>query len=128
MRHTLAEQWDTALTSYCFLILICPLFYTKKKNTSSAVYVFAVFVLATIILTNYKLINPELDRNNYYTEVAKFVQKPLLVTTSMSTDRTVEHPQYKTENYGDLDFWMKKNISDSSTFLDFSPKFILLIE
>ena len=120
VRHTLAEQWDTALTSYGFLILICPLFYTKKKNTSSAVYVFAVFVLATIILANYKLINPELDRNNYYTEVAKFVQKPLLVTTSMSTDRTVEHPQYKTENYGDLDFWMKKNISDSSTFLDFS--------
>ena len=120
VRHTLAEQWDTAFTSYGFFILVCPVFYSRKKSITPAIQFFSFFILATVITVNYKLNTPELDRSNVYNEVMKFVQGELPVKTAMKTDRTPERTEYRSDFYGDLDFWMKKNISDSSSFLDFS--------
>ncbi|HRH64871.1 MAG TPA: hypothetical protein PLU53_01100 [Bacteroidia bacterium] len=120
VRHTLAEQWDAALTSYGFFILVCPFLYPNRKNSSAAIQFFGFFVLATVITANYKLNSPETDRNNLYHEVSQFVQRPLPVTTNGKTDRTIENANYKSGSYGDLDLWMKQHLSGSSTFLDFS--------
>lgn len=120
VRHTLAEQWDTALTSYGFLILVSPVFYRIRKNQSLAYSFFGFFALATIVVVNYKLDTPEGNRNNFYDAVVRYAQGPLPVKLSFTGDRTIEPGGYRDEKYGELDLWMKKNTADTSTFLDFS--------
>lgn len=119
VRHTLAEGWDTALTSYGFFILAAPVFYSKKWRTSPALQFFAFFVVSTIVVINYKSQAPDLIQNNVYKEVVARVQEPAQ-SAIQGNDRTIEAPGYKSYGYADLDVFLKKTIADSASFLDFS--------
>lgn len=120
VRHTLAEQWDTALTSYGFFILASTVFFNSRFQKNKALGFFAFTSLATLLVINYKFNSPELSRSNTYLFAKQQEAQGLFITpAAVVLNRTPE--QAGTElKYKDLDKFLKNNFPDSSTFLDFS--------
>ena len=119
VRHTLAEQWDTAFTSYGFLIIaLFVLIRFLGKNSFRRFLVF--FIVSTLITTNYVFTTPGLTKNNFYQLLADRVHSPWVIPqTGLKVNRIVENADYKNK-YEEFSVWMKNNFPDSSTFLDFS--------
>lgn len=120
VRHTLAEQWDTALSSYGFFILAATVFFNERFRNNKSISFFIFITIASLLVINYKFSSPDLTRNNMYFVAKQQVQQALFVASSNTkTDRTPESTDVST-NYNELNHFLKENFSDSSTFLDFS--------
>ena len=120
IRHTLAEQWDTALTSYGFFILASTVFFSSRFQTNKTLGFFTFISIASLLVINYKFSSPELNRSNTYVSAKQQEALGLFVKAeSQKIDRTP--PETGTElRYEELDKFLKKNFPASSTFLDFS--------
>lgn len=119
VRHTLAEQWDTAFTSYgFFIVLLFILIRYLGKNPYTRFLVF--FIVSTVITTNYVFTAPGLTNNNFYQILADRVHASVAIPpTGEKVNRIIENADYK-NRYEEFSMWMKNNFPDSSTFLDFS--------
>ena len=119
VRHTLSEQWDTALTSFGYFI-ISSIVFIKFLNRNSFTRFFVFFVVATLLISNYVYTSPDLKTNNYYSYLEAGFNTPFPIPFSKEKiNRIKEDPSYQSE-YVEFADWMKKNIPDKSTFLDFS--------
>jgi hypothetical protein len=120
VRHTLAEYWDTALTSYGFLILALGVFFNHRFRENRAILFFIFISASTLLVVNYKFSSPELTRNNLYFSAKQEMHNSFAgLSFDSRIDRAPENAN-NASNYHELDAFMKNNFADSSTFLDFS--------
>ncbi len=120
VRHTLAEQWDTAFTSYGFFILGISAFFNQRFRKEKTMLFFLFTMIASLLVVNYKFNSPELTRNNMYSFAkANLKQAIFPLPSSAKINRTPESADVA-NNYRELDEFFKSNFADSSTFLDFS--------
>ncbi|MBP6335011.1 MAG: hypothetical protein KA444_06010 [Bacteroidia bacterium] len=120
VRHTLAEHWDTALTSYGFFIIAISVFFSTRFRNSKAIGFFSFILISTLLISNYKFSTPDLLRNNMYSVAALNLQKPIFSQEFQGKINRTPEPKEVLENYAALDKFMKDHFSDTSTFLDFS--------
>ena len=119
IRHTLVEQWDAALTSYSYLIIVSIIFISNT-NKNSFLRFLGFFIVSTLLISNYVFTTPYLKKNNNYSLLTNRLTYPVSVPYSKEkVQRVLEDPSYR-PNYSELNEFMKKNFSDSSTFIDFS--------
>ncbi len=119
IRHTLAEGWDSALTSYGFFIIVS-IVLIKLINKNSFIRFFILFVFSTLLISNYVYSPPDLRKNNLYNSLTMGLNNPFSIPSSKEKiHRIIEVDTYKNK-YADFSHWMKNNFSDKSTFLDFS--------
>ena len=119
VRHTLAEQWDTAFTSFGFFI-ISSVTFIQYFNKNIFLRFFIFFIASTLLISNYVFTAPELNKNNNYKFLTLKLNNPLTVPLSRNKiNRITENPSnvYK---YFEFSEWMKNNFTAQSTFLDFS--------
>lgn len=120
VRHTLAEQWDTALTSYGYFILTVGVFFNSRFKNNKTILFFIFITLSTLIVVNYKFSEPVLSKNNMYFSAKQEMHNAMTVRSlGMKVNRTPESPDIAS-TYHELDAFLKNNFPDSSTFLDFS--------
>ncbi len=120
IRHNLSEGWDTAFTSFAFLIIIITVHhFLRSKNQTLRVA--ATLAFATLLLAQFKYPKPDLDKNNYYKEINAAVCSPLqLKFEKKKIDRGSLSDSNSKELYTDLKDFLDKNIPADATFLDFS--------
>ncbi len=120
VRHTLAEQWDTPLTSYGFFILASALFLSSRMRNCKTIS-FTIFIfLGTLILSHYKFNTPDLSRNNlYHASVLKYEQPLFPEAVDKKTER-INIGAAEKDRYTSLNDFFNSNFPRTSTFLDFS--------
>ena len=119
VRHTLAEQWDSALTSFGFFIIVSIIFI-KNLNKNSFIRFFIFFIVSTLLISNYVFTSPDLRKNNNYSYLTNRLNNPISIPVSKEKiKRIIEDPSYR-NNYADFAEWMRNNFSAQSTFIDFS--------
>jgi hypothetical protein len=124
VRHTLAEQWDSALVSFAIFIMSGAI-YLHYQNKNLFVRFFLYFIVTTLIVSNYSFATPELKKNNVYGIFTGNMNHHAEINFSKDKiQRFTESPDNK-NNYAEFDEWMKKNFSPKSTFLDFSNSSML---
>ena len=120
VRHTLAEYWDTALSSYGFFILSISIFLNERFHKNSTIKFFAFITLASLLIINYKFSSPDLRQNNTYFKAKQQASQALFLSPlNGKINRSPEAPDVA-ERYNELDAFLRENFSDTSTFLDFS--------
>ena len=120
VRHTLAEQWDTALTSYGFFILAAGVFFNARFRNNKAISFFLFISISTLVVINYKFSSPDLTKNNIYFVAKQQMQLQVFIPPSHAKINRVTEAADIAENYNELNAFLKNNFPDSSTFLDFS--------
>ncbi len=119
VRHTLAEQWDTAFTSFGFFI-ISALALLKYLNKNPYTRFLMFFIVSTVVVSNYVFGTPDLKTNNIYDSFnTSFKEFTLIKTSKEKIDRTVENPDYLSR-YSEFSEWMNKSFSPKSSYIDFS--------
>jgi len=120
VRHTLAEYWDTALSSYGFFILSISIFLNERFHKNASIKFFLFISIASLLVINYKFSSPDLQQNNTYSVAKNQVSQALFLSPlNGKVNRALESPDIK-ERYNELDEFLRENFSDTSTFLDFS--------
>ena len=119
VRHTLAEQWDTAFTSFGFFI-IASVAFIQYFNKNIFMRFFIFFIACTLLISNYVFTVPDLNKNNNYNLLTLRLNNPLIAPLSKSKiNRIIENTSISNK-YSEFSDWMKNNFTDQSTFLDFS--------
>ncbi len=119
VRHTLAEQWDTAFTSFGFFI-ISALALLKYINKNPYTRLLMFFIVSTVVVSNYVFGTPDLKTNNIYNSFNTSIKEFTPIKTSKEKiDRTVENPSYLSR-YSEFSEWMNKSFSPKSSYIDFS--------
>jgi hypothetical protein len=119
VRHTLAEYWDTAFTSFGFFI-VSSIVLVRFINKNSSMRFFIFFIFSTLIVSNYVFRTPNLRLNNYYHLLTEKLNSPFqLQDGKEKISRITENPAYQNQ-YKEFSEWMNKHIGQQSTFLDFS--------
>jgi hypothetical protein len=119
VRHTMAEQWDTAFTSFAFLIISgIVLFHYLNKSPVTRFFVF--FIACTVLISNYVFTEPGLNKNNFYHHAVSGLTKSFPLHREGAKMTRVKPDASNEPSHAAFSAWMKENFTDSSTFLDFS--------
>ena len=115
VRHTLAEQWDAALTSYAFFIISSWVFLIMRKKETHVR--FLAFVTASIIIVvNYTYNSPPVNLGNNFGIVTAGLYQPDAYSVNGEKRWKEEQPNHYTE----LVSWMNDHLQPDETFIDFS--------
>jgi len=115
VRHTLAEQWDAALTSYAFFIIVSWVFLLMRKKETYARFLSFVTV-SIIIIVNYTFTSPPVNLGNNFGIVTAGLYQP--DAYSMKGEKRWKEEQ--ANHYPELVSWMDDHLQDDETFIDFS--------
>ncbi len=119
VRHTLAENWDTALTSYAFFIIASAVFlHTRFMNTYIRFLIF--FIAGTVVVTAYSFTVPDQHTTNNLNYLAEKLSNPAELNITRSKISRVKQDASQHMLYDEFSNWMNKNYPGKSTFLDFS--------
>jgi hypothetical protein len=116
VRHTLAEGWDTAQSSYGFFIIASTLLVNIKGNTRRF---FSFYVLSTAIAIIFLYGGPSLTANNRYHDLNEILKNTLTVNSHEKIKRISENPGSR-HDYHALKAFFDRNLNADETFFDFS--------
>lgn len=116
IRHSLAEGWDAAWTSYGFFVLAASVYVSGK--TRSITRFFSFSIAATLIVLLLKYDRPAADTNNRYAQVSARSFQAINLFPQPGTRVQLSADQTAFAN--ELKHVLEHDFSDSATFLDFS--------
>ena len=119
VRHTLAENWDTALTSFGFFI-IASIILIKYLNKNPFLRFFIFFIAGTVLISNYVFTYPDRKKNNYYSSLTNRLKNPLSIPFSKEKILRIFEDPSNRSRYSEFTTWMNNNFTGKATFLDFS--------
>ena len=124
VRHTLAEQWDMALTSFGYFIIAASVYLNiSGRNTYMRFLTF--FIAGTLVIVNYVYSTPGPETTNNFSRLSTRLQSPFETSSKREKiNRIVEDPKIK-PRYAEFNEWLNQNFSAGSTFLDFSNSAML---
>jgi hypothetical protein len=116
VRHSLAEGWDAAWTSYGFFVLAASVYATGKTRSISRFFSFSI--ASTLIILFLKFDRPAADTNSRYAQVAERSFTGIDLYPPQAARVTV--PAGQTAIASELKDVLDQEFGDSATFLDFS--------
>ncbi|REJ80869.1 MAG: hypothetical protein DWQ44_04600 [Bacteroidetes bacterium] len=121
VRHTLAENWDTALTSFGFFIIAASVLYHPRLQSKSPLLSFYFLLAATLVVVNYKYNTPDFSRKSTYSLAVAGMRSPEFHKAGSESFERITDTGIETHGGFDaLKKFLNLNIPATSTFLDFS--------
>ncbi|HLG35113.1 MAG TPA: hypothetical protein VI757_09555 [Bacteroidia bacterium] len=120
VRHGLLEYWDVPLTSFAFFIMMLGmLIYFSDKNIVTKFL--WVMPLMTLLISEYKFPQPELNSNNLYHQAyLRLKHFPVIKPSAGKINRMTVTENFAKENYEELKSFTDKFLKPEETFADFS--------
>lgn len=121
VRHTLAEGWDTALTSYSFFLILSSIIVFSRSGKFSIKHFFLFGLGAYLLISNYKFNPPDKKQNNvFHAAIIKLPEQTLPTLGTERIERIAEPDNYRREKYGQLKTFIDEHLRADETYFDFS--------
>lgn len=117
VRHTLAEGWDTALTSYAFFVLSGTYLLHVQKITTRVFFDFSIWTVLLVMSVKFGMAGG-LNGSVY----SRWIEKQGTKETHADpkNERVLLPQRFEDEHYADLAAFLHTHFPDTATFYDFT--------
>jgi hypothetical protein len=120
VRHALIENSDTALTSFGFFLIGGSLFFIKYLQGNVKKFIFFIMISSLLVLA-FKFPREDARIVSFYGQfISKTDSFPLVQEEKYKIKRVVEDANYARQNYNDIVKFLKSNLKENETFIDFT--------